>query len=108
MLASLPSVETREHQAVDYVVGWIRYDYNDTGAAEYAIDGAKPRYSMKFYAANPKARQIQAISATYYDNEDKVIDSDNSYFDQFMWNECIPGTHGEIIWEALVEASGYR
>ena len=104
----IPSVETREHYSGDYVVGWIRTVYSDTGATEYAKNGVKPHHSMLLVAANPKSRQIQTISVTYYDSEGRVIDSDSYSFNQFMWEECVPGTSGERIWEALMIVAGYR
>ena len=102
-----PSVEMREHYSGDYVVGWIRYDYNDTGATKYAKNGVKAHHSMDFYAANPRARQIQLLSYTYYDKEGNIIDRDSRSFNSYMWEECTPGTTGEAIWEILTMAAKY-
>ena len=103
----LPSVEVREHYSGDYVVGWTRWTYSDTGAAEYAKNGVKPHHSMELVAANPKSRQIQQISVTYYDSDGKVIDSSNNSFNSFAWIECSPGSMGEAIWEILTMAARY-
>ncbi len=104
----LPSVEVREHYSGKYVVGWIRWSYNSIGATTYAKDGVKAHHSMELLAANPKARQIQTISFTAYDNENRVISRDSGSFNFSAWEDCVPGSNGESVWMALMIASGYR
>ena len=104
----VPSVEVRDHYSGEYIVGWVRWTYSDEGAEEYGRDGVKAHHSMDFYAANPKARQFQSISAIYYDSEGRAIYSNDGSFNSFAWRECTPGTTGEAIWRALMEAAGYR
>lgn len=104
----LPSIEEREHYSGNYIVGWIRWDYGEIGAVEYAKNGRPVHHSMDFYAANIKSRQIQTISETYYDENDRQIYSDSGSFNPYRWEECVPGTIGETVWDVLMKAAGYR
>lgn len=100
----VPSVERRSHYSGDYLVGWVRCIYSEQDAEnlEKEFDlKTRPDHEMVLYAANENVRQIQVLSGTYYDREGNVIDSYSVPFLTVRWEECIPGSIGEGIWEDI-------
>lgn len=90
----------------EYIVGWIKMT-NLTSDLTKPIDGKKPYYRLSLNAVNKNAKQIQILSVVVYDKNNSIIITSNDPFNPYKWEECIPGSIGEMIWRAITDAHAY-
>lgn len=90
----------------EYIVGWIKMT-NLTEDLTKPIDGKKPYYRLSLHAVNKNAKQIQILSVVVYDKNDSIIISSDDSFNPHNWQECIPGSIGEMLWRAITDAHSY-
>ena len=128
-------VDNLGSMSTSYIVGWVQVIYkpkkseeskeidieelaqgneNAAQVLEFLVELGKmldsgERYrGMFLFAANKELRQIQRISAAYYDEDGGEVSRRNGFFNPFLWKECPPGSMDEKIWQALMKASGKR
>lgn len=91
----LPSVEDRG----TYVVGWIKIILRGENKP---IDGKKPYNHMVLYAANKESKQLQRIAISIHDKKGEMIIGDNHPLNPMQWEECLPNSFGEMLWNAII------
>lgn len=65
------------------------------------ILGKKIWYTIDKFVINHRAKKIALISSTSYSLNEEVIDSFSNKDYELYWNDIIPDSYGEFIYEAV-------
>ncbi|WP_156945725.1 surface-adhesin E family protein [Anaerovibrio sp. RM50] len=81
--------------------GWFLYVYDSTHAEKY-LDDPNIRYGKVLAQIDKNNKKLRNLQQVFYDYNEQPVSTNNKIQ---AWEYVIPGTNGEIIYNALVEYS---
>lgn len=98
------SIELRKTNNNEYVLVWSEWIPMGDRANELFDEYKKTvEHDMVLWALNKNEKQMQMLSEITYDKKGNVIDSGSWLFQTSEYNEVVPNTHGEIIYDFVMD-----
>lgn len=102
-----------------YVMGWVTTVLSDSTKSIIedlqkieSFFNREISYMVILWGAQKESRQVKRFQMAFYDMNDYPIVSITAQQLQQsgrgQWEYCIPDSNSEAVWEALMQAAGYR